>query len=85
MDIKAEKIELIKLLISVENESVLERIKAILTEDAFTEGSQASDWWDSMPEGVQQMVLAAEKEIEEGKGISHDKVLAMYANRLKRA
>jgi hypothetical protein len=46
---------------------------------------QSSDWWADLPQKVRQEVLKAVKEIEDGKGIPHDQVLAMYSSRLKRA
>lgn len=75
MDIRTEKIELARLILAMENESVILKIKDLILEST-------PDWWDELPENVKRNVLAAEKEINEGKGIPHEEVLKKYAHRL---
>ncbi len=36
------------------------------------------NWWGALPEDVQQSVIKAIKEVDEGKGIPHDDVKKMY-------
>ena len=38
------------------------------------EAKQEEDWWDELPGGVQQEIDEAVKELDEGKGISHEKM-----------
>lgn len=77
MDIKAEKIELARLILSLESEEVIRRVKGALVQES-------ADWWDELPDNVKQDILTAEKEIEEGKGVPHHEVLNRYAHRIKR-
>jgi hypothetical protein len=77
MDIKAEKIELARLILGIENEGILRKIKALVMEET-------SDWWDEIPENVKRDILAAEKELDQGKGIPHEEVLKKYAHRINR-
>ncbi len=45
---------------------------------AMLEAKQESDWWDELPEEVQQEIDEAIKELDAGKGIPHEKVKEMY-------
>jgi hypothetical protein len=76
MDINAEKLALMRWLLETDNEQLIQKIKRLFAQEK-TEG------WDELPQAVQQQVLAAEKEIEEGQGIPHEQVVATYASRLR--
>lgn len=45
---------------------------------AMLEAKQEFDWWDDLPDNVQEEIDEAIKELDEGKGIPHEKVKEMY-------
>ena len=68
MDIQLEKIELIKRLAEVDNEKIIEQIKAILMPDKKMDETQRIM---SNP-AMMKKLKDARKEIKEGKGVKMD-------------
>ena len=64
MDIQAEKIALIKLLLDTQKESVLNKIKLILTEDE-----------ESLSVSEKEAINEAIYSLEKNEGIPHDQVM----------
>lgn len=60
MDLKTEEKALARLILGIENEDILRKIKALVMKET-------SDWWDEIPENVKNNILAAEKELDQGK------------------
>ena len=58
--------------------------KALLVVEKILEKEQDEDWWDELPKDVKQSVKKAIKEIDEGKGISHEQVKKMYPQWFKK-
>lgn len=77
MDIKVQKIELIRMILGIEDETLIRRMKALMMEET-------PDWWDELPEKVKSNVFRAEKEIHATPGIPHEEVKKKYAHWLKR-
>lgn len=46
---------------------------------SMLEADRNDDWWDDLPKEVQQSILKAEKELKQGKGISHETVMKKYS------
>jgi hypothetical protein len=57
----------------------LRRIQAILEVD-----QEEEEWWDDLPREIQASLERALKESEEGKGISHEQMLAKYSQWFKK-
>jgi len=36
-------------------------------------------WWNGLPESVKKIILKAEKQLDEGKGIPHEVVMKKYS------
>jgi len=68
MDIQAEKIELVKLLLDTDNQSVLDEIKAIFQK-------QGHDFFDDLPQHVKDSIEAGIKDIEAGNVYEHEEVM----------
>lgn len=51
---------------------------------AMLEVQQQSDWWDDLPESVRDEIDSAIVELDEGKGIYHEKVKEMYPQWFKK-
>ncbi len=67
MNIQAEKIELAKMLFDTDNESIIERIKAVFEEYRSE--------WKGLNNAEIQSIEAGLKEIEASKTISHDELM----------
>ncbi|RVU01989.1 hypothetical protein EOD41_08535 [Mucilaginibacter limnophilus] len=67
MDLQAEKIELVKLLLEVEDEQTLNEIKAVLHHDY--------DFYDDLPEAVKDSIEQALEDVEKGNVRSHEEVI----------
>lgn len=70
MDLQAEKLELVKMLLSTENERVLKQIKAIFRAASRSEKRISVSQYN-------KELLAAEKRIKKGKFASHQDVIAL--------
>ncbi|MBK0379588.1 hypothetical protein [Mucilaginibacter segetis] len=75
MNLLAEKIELAKRLLEVEDEHLLFQIKQLFENDG-------KDFWDDLPLDVQNGIERAKKQADEGKLISHDQAISKYAKYL---
>lgn len=65
MDIRLEKLELIKLLMETENPSVLQAIRKIFQKEE-------KDWWDDLTEEQQNILNESIEEYEKGEFSSFD-------------
>jgi hypothetical protein len=62
MDIQATKIELMRMILGIENPSVIERISALIK-------NETSDFWDELTPEQQKSLENAIKELDAGKGM----------------
>ena len=62
MDIQATKIELMRMILGIENPSVIERISALIK-------NETSDFWDDLTPEEQKDLEKAIKELDAGKGM----------------
>jgi hypothetical protein len=69
MNLLAEKMELAKRLLEVEDEGLLFQIKQIFD-------NNEKDFWDDLPEPVKQGIVRAKQQAAEGKLTSHAEVMA---------
>ena len=67
MDIRLEKIELMKLLRETENLSVATYIKNIFVKEK-------KDWWDELPNYVKEGIEEGERDIAEGRVHSYEEI-----------
>ena len=67
MDI-ALKYKIVEKIVQSEDEMVLNEIKALLN-------LSKQDFWQDLPEEVKQAVNKAKAELDDGKGIPHDRVM----------
>jgi hypothetical protein len=74
MDIKAEKIELIKRLLDTNNPQILESIKQILQKEKST------DIWDELTPDQQNEIREATSEIERGNKTDYEKFMSRHRN-----
>ena len=73
MNIEIEKLKLIEWLISLRDETTIEKLKY------FHEHSEdAADWWDSISESERDSIERGIKDVENGKTIAHSAVKKKY-------
>ena len=72
MDIQAEKLELMKLLLNTNNPSVLESIKNILKKD------KTSDFWEELSSEQQREINNADIEISQGKTTNYETFMSSH-------
>lgn len=58
--------------------------KSLRIVQAILEIEQEEDWWEELPAEVQQMLEAAIKEGDEGKGISNDQMMEKHSKWFKK-
>lgn len=71
MNIQAEKIELVKMILNTNDKTLISTIKKIFTKKTV-------DFWDELDEEVKADVEEAIKQLERGEGIPHEKVMKRY-------
>lgn len=72
MDIDATKLELVKLLLQVKEESTLYKVKKILKKEA------SRDWWDDLSADEKASIDEGIKQSERGETISHKEVMKVF-------
>ncbi len=66
MNIQAEKIELMKLILETDNPSILSSIKEILKKES------KKDFWDTLPQSQKDEILKSIEEIENGEIVDYE-------------
>ncbi len=66
MNIQAEKIELMKLILETDNPSILSSIKKILKKES------KKDFWDTLPQSQKDEILKSIEEIENGEIVDYE-------------
>ncbi len=69
MDIQALKIDLVQRILSTKNTTLLQKINNIFQKEAET------DWWDQLPQEIQESIYEGIQDIENGRVLTHDQVI----------
>lgn len=69
MDIQALKLDLVTKILKTEKSSLLIQIEKLF------EKENDQDWWDQLPDEVQQSILEGVENIKQGEMYSHDQIL----------
>jgi len=69
MDIQALKLSLVEKIILTDKTSVLIKIGELLQNES------TDDWWDRLPEEIQDSIFEGLADIEDGKTFSHEQVM----------
>jgi len=72
MDIQAEKLELMKLLLTTDNPSILESIKQIFKKE------KGADFWNELTPDQQNEINQADLEISRGETKSYDTFMSSH-------
>lgn len=69
MDIQALKLDLVSKIINTERPSLLFKINEIFQKENKT------DWWDELPEEIQESILSGIEDIRKGDVFTHEQVI----------
>ena len=72
MDIQAEKLELIKMLLNTKKPTVLKSIRKIF------EKEETSDFWNTLSEEDQEEIRLGIKELDQGEKYPYDEILSKH-------
>jgi len=69
MNIQAEKLELVRMILDTENPSILSSVKRIFA------SSKKVDFWDSLPESQKEEILKGIEEVENGETVDYEEFM----------
>ena len=69
MNIQAEKLEIMKMILETDNPSILESIKRLFT------NKPSGDFWTDLPQEQKDEILIGLKEIENGDTVNYDEFI----------
>jgi TRAP-type C4-dicarboxylate transport system substrate-binding protein len=72
MNIQAEKLELVRLILDTDNPTILSSIKRIFS------NSKSPDFWDSLPENQKDEILKGIEEIENGETVDYEEYIKKH-------
>jgi hypothetical protein len=72
MNIQAEKLEIVKMILETENPSLLESIKKLFKKAAKT------DFWDTLPPDQKEDILKGIEEIEKGDVVDYEDFMKKF-------
>jgi predicted transcriptional regulator len=73
MDIQTEKLKLIEWLVSLKDQSIIEKLNVF--KDNF---SESKDWWETLTEGQKKSIEKGLNNVEDGKVTPHIDVMKKY-------
>ena len=72
MNIQAEKLELIRMVLNIKKPSVLSRIRKIL------EKEESTDFWNTLPEEERENIRQGIEELDNGEKYPYDEIMAKH-------
>ncbi len=69
MNIQAKKLELVQLILDTNTPILLEKIGKILKQE------KEADWWNEIPESVQESIEIANEQADQGEATPHSEVM----------
>ena len=72
MNILAEKIEIVKMILETDNPNILQSVKNIFIKNAKT------DFWETLPQEQKEDILQGMKDIEDGDIIDYEVFMKKY-------
>ena len=69
MDIQALKIELVQKILNTQNPAILTKVNTIFRKE------MEKDWWDQLPQEIQDSIFEGIQDIEKGKIFTNEQVI----------
>lgn len=72
MDLHAEKLELVRMILDTDNPGILSSIRRIFA------ASKKVDFWDSLPQEQKEEILRGMEEIDDGHAVNYDEFMKQH-------
>jgi hypothetical protein len=72
MNLQAEKLEIMKLILETENPGILKSIKGLLWK------AEKSDFWETLPQDQKNEILAGIRDIENGDTVDYQEFMEKF-------
>ena len=72
IDLHAEKLELVRMVLETDNPNILSIVKKFLTE------SKKDDFWDKLPQYQRDEILKGVEEAGKGETVDYEKIIAKH-------
>ena len=72
MDLQAKKLEIVQLILDTDKSDLLDKVSKILKQE------RDDDWWDDLPESVQESIERGLDQAKRGDTIPHEEVMKKY-------
>ncbi len=69
MNVQTKKLELVQLILNTNRPALLEKVSMLLKQE------NESDWWDEIPESVQESIETSMEQADNGETIPHHNVM----------
>jgi len=72
MDLQAEKLELVRMVLETDNPSILATVKKIFSD------SKKNDYWDKLPQYQKDEILQGVEEVGKGEIVDYEKIMLKH-------
>jgi hypothetical protein len=72
MDIQAEKLEIMKMILETDNPGIIESIRKILKREA------KKDFWETLSQSQKDEIIQANKEIDSGEVVDYEEFISKH-------
>lgn len=72
MNIQAEKLELVRMILDTDNPGIISAIKRIF------KNSRKSDFWEKLPQSCKDEILEGISDVENGKTVCYEEVMKKH-------
>lgn len=69
MNLQAKKLELVQLILNTDRPGLLEKVSQLLRQEV------EPDWWNDLPESVQESIEEGSREADRGETTPHEEVM----------
>jgi len=69
MNLQARKLELVQLILNIDQPNLLDKISQLLKQE------KEADWWDEIPESVQESIQISLEQADRGETIPHEEAM----------
>lgn len=66
MNLHAQKLELVQLILNTNHPGLLEKVGQLLKQE------ENNDWWDDLPSSVQEAIIEGDREADRGETTPHE-------------
>jgi len=72
MDIQAEKLEIMKMILETDNPGIINSIRKIFNREA------KKDFWETLPQSQKDEIIQANKEIDNGEVVDYEEFISKH-------